>query len=434
MRLLQIQVPLADADRLREVVEPHAGVWSSLVRAEGPEGEQTVLLSVSVSNRRVGELVSAVIREIPGSELILIPRGALRVAPPLGEVDPRVHEVTHRSTLELVLSSLQSLGSWRGMLLYALLSGVAAAYAVVLDAIHLLVAAMLIAPMGAPAIVSVVGIAIGDLRMFGRGAARFAASIGVLILTAGVFGALVGLDHATATMEQLTSISRWTALLAVVAGAAGAQSQIHSERSSLVSGSAAGFLVAAALSPTSAVLGLSIVMGRWESAWLMVFQLALQFSGIAAGGWMVLAGFGVRPGDPTVGRGERRWRWTLIVGVSAAVAALVVLQSAAGASHARADLSRRAVSVARDAVREVAGARPISVSARFTGRTDGARETEPLLVTIIVAAVDERSGYADELEERVAGSVRSALDRRLAGVAPFVVVTTARGTLPRVVP
>jgi uncharacterized membrane protein len=426
MRLLQVQVPLDEADRLRKLIGRHAGVWSSLVRAEGPEEEQTVLLSVSVSNRAVGELVSAVTREIPRSELILLPQGVLRVAPPLGEVDPHVHEVTRRSTLELVLSSLQSLGSWRGMVLYAVLSGIAAAYAVVLDAVHLLVAAMLIAPMGAPAIVSVVGIAIGDLRMFGRGAGRFAASIGVLIVIAAVFGALVGLEHPTTTMEQLTSISRWTGLLAVVAGAAGAQSQIQSERSSLVSGSATGFLVAAALSPTSAVLGLSLVIGRWESAWLMAFQLALQFSGIAAGGWMVLAGFGVKPDDQTVGRGIRRWRWTLIGGISAAFAALVVLQSAAGASHARADLSRRAVSVAGEAAREVAGARPISVSARFTG-AGAAGRAEPLLISIIVTAADERARPGGKLEDRVAESVRSALDRRLQGVVPFVVVTTARG-------
>lgn len=426
MRLVQIQVPLEHADRLRSLAASYSAVWSSLVRAERAEGEQTVLLSVSASNDRIGELVAAVIEQIPGSELVLVPRGVLPVEPPLDEVDRHVHQVTRRSTLELVLSSLQSLGSWRGMLLYALLSGVVAAYAVVFDAVYLLVAAMLIAPMGAPAIVSVVGISIGDLRMSGRGAARFTVSVAVLVLAAAAFGALAGLDQSTETMEQLTSISRWSALLAVVAGAAGAQSQIQSDRSSLVTGTATGFLVAAALSPTSAVLGLSVVIGRWDQASVMTFQLTLQFFAIATGGWLVLTVFGVRPGDPTVGRGTRRSRSVLIGGVSAAVVGLIALQSAAGASYAKADLSRRAVSIVREAVREVPGARLVTVSARFTGPVDLTRRTGPLLVTIAIAPGVGGPEPADEVEQRVAAAARAALAHRIEGIAPFVVVTPVR--------
>jgi uncharacterized membrane protein len=79
-------------------------------------------------------------------------------------------------------------------------------------------------------------------------------------------------------------------VLALVAGAAGAQAQVQAERDSLVSGTGAGFMVAAALAPPAAMLGLSVPLARWDYAGLMAFLLLLQFVAISLGGWLVLLG------------------------------------------------------------------------------------------------------------------------------------------------
>lgn len=99
--------------------------------------------------------------------------------------------------------------------------------------------------------------------------------------------------------------------------------QVESERDSLVSGTAAGFMVAAALAPPAAMLGLSIPLGRWDYTALMGFLLMLQFVAIGAGGWLALMIYGVRPSDPSVGRGKGKWR-TVLAGVVLLIAVAMV--------------------------------------------------------------------------------------------------------------
>lgn len=387
------------------------------------------MIFLNLPNDRVGRFVWAVKDEVEDAQFVVFPRGTLPIQPPFTEVRGRVRDVSHRSTLELVLDSLQSIGSWKGMLLYAAFSGVVAAYGVIFNTSYLLVAAMLIAPMGAPAMVSVVGTALGDWRMFGRGALRFWVAILVLIATAVGMGYAYGLSFSTSIMESITSLSAWGVAVAGVAGAAGAQSQIQSERTSLVTGTATGFLIAAALSPTSAVLGLAVTIGRWDYVALMGFQLALQFVTIVAGGWLGLLLYGVAPGDPSTGRGERSWRAVLAASMLAAAVGLVWWQTRNAPRFVKADLSREAVALSRRAVEAVPGARLIEANAHFTRPDLQSRSGEGLLVSLVV----ERTASAvprDSLETAVRSVVEARVRAGMRNVVPFVDVSVLPGPGP----
>jgi uncharacterized membrane protein len=389
-------------------------------------GDGWSLVFITLPNDRVGAFVDAVSHEVHDAEFILLPVGALPLATPLDRLDERVRDVSRLSTLELVVASLQSVGAWRGMLLFSLLAGAIGAYGLIFDVSYLLVAAMLVNPMGAPALVSVVGLAIGDGRMFARGGARFAVSLAVQAVTALALGFGYGLSVSTAMMEQVASLSTWAVLVALAAGAAGAQTQVKSERDSLVSGTAAGFMVAAALAPPAAVLGLSVPLGRWDYFGLMAFLLLLQFLAIAIGGWVVLHLLGVRPSDPSTGRGAVRSRNMLVACVLAATVALVAWQAQREPRFNKADLSRTALEIARDAVDQVPGAFLLESSARFTRPELDRYDREGMLLEIMVergADAPDDDALAAGIRERVRDLVRARMD----GVVVFIHVTALPG-------
>jgi uncharacterized membrane protein len=368
----------------------------------------------------VGHFVRAVVDAAPEARITLSPAAAIPIEPPLDRVAERVTDVSTLSTLELVLSSLQSVGSWTGMIVYSVLAGVIGAYGVIFDVSYLLVAAMLVNPMGAPAIVSVIGLSVGDLRIFGKGGLRFLVSLLVQAAAALALGFGYALDVSTPMMEQITSLSTWAVVVALAAGAAGAQAQVKSERDSLVSGTAAGFMVAAALAPPAAVLGLSVPLGRWDYAALMAFVLTLQFVAIALGGWLALRLFGVRPADPSVGRGRRLHRNLLAGAVAVAMVGMVAWQTQLEPGFTKADHTRAALQLTRDAVEAVAGARLVDSEARFT-RGDH-HDREALLIRVLVERMEGADGE-EALQRAVREAVQRAAGDRLAGVVPFVDVT-----------
>jgi uncharacterized membrane protein len=434
MRSLQVQVRSDQVQDVLRLAESHGARFPVALRAESKADDEdgvdkwSVVL-LNLPNDKVGRYVEAVSAEVGEARFTLLPVGALPLSMPMDHVDDAVRDVSTLSTMEVLVASLQSVGAWKGMLVYSALAGVVGAHALIFDVIYLLVAAMLINPMGAPAVVAVVGVAVGDRRMFVRGAWRFLVSLLVQAAAALGLGAAYGLTISTAAMEQVTSLSVWAAVLAAAAGAAGAQSQLKSERDSLVSGTAAGFMVAAALAPPAAVLGLSVAIARWDYLQLMAFLLLLQFVAITVGGWIVVHALGVRPGDPGIGRGSARWRTVLAVASMVVLTALVWLQTTLEPRFTRADLSRTALEIAGEAADSTPGAYLVESSARFTRGRLARYPGDALLFDIII----ERSDLAasDEVLERgLREHVRRLVAARMSDVTPFIRVTVVPGPLP----
>lgn len=423
MRQLQLHLQPDQIERILAIADQHHATSIFALESRPTRGDPAVVAFLNVPNQALGAFLQDVRREVGETPLTFLPVGSIPIRPPLDEIQQQVRDVSSLSTMEVVLSSLQSIGSWKGMLLYSLFSGIVAAYGVIFNVSYLLVAAMLINPMGAPAMVAVIGLAVGDVRMFGRGGIRFFASLLLQAAAAALLAALYGLDFSTETMEQITALSAMAALLALVAGAAGAQSQMQSERDSLVSGSAAGFMVAAALAPPAAVLGLAVSIARWDYAALMTFLLLVQFVAIALGGWLTLLAFGVGPGDPSVPRGSPRGRAALAAMVTIVLVGATAWQVRQEPRFLKADLSRNAVRLARQSVDDVPEAGLVEASARFTRGELERHGREGLLIELVV----ERMQPSELGDEAIADRIRSVIVARvrsnMTGVVPFVDVT-----------
>lgn len=422
MRQLQVQVPRESADRVIAVSEEFEGFSPVVLDARRANDRPWAVVLLNLPNAAVGEFIEKVQEEVEEATFVLTPRGVLPILTPIGDVHEQVHRVGHRSAVELVLGAMQSVGSWRSLLLYAVLSGLVAAYAVIFDTAYLLVAAMLIAPIGAPAMVCVIATATGEPDMFRQGASRFFVAAVLLALGALVLGLLYGLNTSTSTMEEISNLSLWAGMLAVVGGAAGAQSQIQSDRDSLVTATATGFLVAVAMSPPAAVLGLAIAIGRWDYAGQMAFVVLLSFIGVIAGGWLTLLSYGISPGVTGVMPGSATVRAVLAGGVILSLAALIAWQSTRMPSFRKADLTRETIEITRGVVGDMPGVRLIESSAHFS-RPDLPISPEALVVNVLVARSDGVSEDPRRVEDRIRAAVQERLRAEFRGVAPFVVVT-----------
>lgn len=410
----------------------HGAFAPAVTPLERESGDGWRSIRANLPNDRVGAFVSAVAARVEEPEFVLLPHGTLPISLPLADLRERVADVSRRSTLELVLDGLQSIGSWSGMLTYALVSGVVAAYGVLFDTPYLLTAGMLIAPMGAPAMVTALGITIGDGWMVRRGTVRFFASLVVLALAAALLGYAYGLRVSTPTMEAISNLSAWAVLLSVAGGWAGAQAMARSDRDSLVTATATGFLVAVALSPPSAVLGLAVPMGRWDYVVRMAFLLLLTFFGVQVGAWLSLHLLGVGASDAPEGRGTSRLRWALVAAAVLVTAGMVAWQTRQEPSYLQADLSREAVRVSREAVSGLEGLAVVDAEARFTRQDASWHPGEGLLVQLIVVRRATAGGAEgglpsqppeDEVESRVRATVERLLRTRIEGIHPFVSVT-----------
>jgi hypothetical protein len=414
VRHVQVHTSAGGADRILEIGREHGAVSPVRLPSVGDGGGTQVVL-LTLPNAAVGEFVRQAGEAVDDARFLIF-REVLPVSTPLDDVRGRLRDVDHRSTLELVLGALQSVGSWKGLVFYAVFSGIIAAYGLLVNAGYMLVAAMLVAPVGAPVMVATVGAAVGDVRMIGRGAVRFVAAVAILVVAAVAMGYLYGLDASTGMMEQVTSLSVGGALVALVAGAAGAQSLVQSERASLVGATSAGFLVAAALSPTAAVLGMSIPLQRWDYVGLMGYQLALQFAALSLGGWLILVVYGVRASDPTAGRGSGMLRWMSAAGLAAAAAGLLALQLALSPRFTKADVARSVAEAAVREIRTIPGSSLVEVDARFPRSAPHGDGRHVVLVDVRVEAF--AGAYSDDAE--IDTLVREAVRRAAASVRPAV--------------
>lgn len=420
MREIEVLVRRTDVDVVRRIAEEHAHAAPTVLAVESAEEHERRQMQILLRNERVGAFVEEVASRLDDVQFLMSPHGVIPLRERLDDLDEHVADVSRRSTMELVVDGLQSIGSWRGMILYAFISGLVAAYGVIFDTVYLLTASMLIAPMGAPAMVAVIGVTLGESKMIRRGTIRFFAALGVATAAGALLGGLYGLRSPTPTMEEIAALSKWAILLAVAGGAAGAQALVRSERDSLVTATATGFLVAVALSPPAAVLGLSLPMMRGQYALLMSFNLVLTFFGILLGGWLSLRFFGVTPGDAPGRRGHKSMATAMVVTVLVLAGALTAWQARAAPDFQKADLTQDALQVTRDVVgKESRGFRLLDVRAVFLREEPDWLEAEGLLVRAVVHPTGA-GGVVEELRTELEGALRHALP----GVEPFVDMVT----------
>ncbi|HEY9294932.1 MAG TPA: DUF389 domain-containing protein, partial [Phormidium sp.] len=241
MRQLIIQVPKGQGKAVLDIAKSHNGANLAQFEASNGDGEIDVVI-VNISNQKVEKLLGE-LQNLSQVHITLTPTGVMALQPPASEAPEQVKDVQERSPIEIFLSGLQSIGSWRGFLGYAAVAGVVVWIGLYTNTSYLLVAAMLIAPFAGPAMNVAIASARGDLYLLWRSLLRYFSALAVTILITFLLSVVLQQEIPTSLMIDRSQISSVAILLPLAAGAAGALNLVQSERSSLVSGAATGMLV-----------------------------------------------------------------------------------------------------------------------------------------------------------------------------------------------
>lgn len=286
MRQLIIKIPKGHKEKVHELVKKYEGKNTINLPHEDSD-----IFYIYLPNKKVNDFLKK-IDEFEEPEITLIPRGVIALYPPASESPDQVADVQPKSSLEIYLGGIQSVGSKFGLFGYAFVAGIIVWIGLYTSTSYLLVAAMLVAPFAGPAMNAALATSAGKLDLLTSSLSRYAIAIGTGILASFLLTLLFPIEALTPLMEEVSQVSKFALFLPLVSGFAGAINICQSERDSLVSGAAVGILVAASLAPPVGLIGAGLFMGDWQVVFSSLFRILLQLLGIHLAATLVFYFYG----------------------------------------------------------------------------------------------------------------------------------------------
>jgi uncharacterized hydrophobic protein (TIGR00271 family) len=419
MRQLLVQVPRGCGQKVLDIAKACNGANLAQFEATGKDEPLDVVI-VHVSNGKVEELLEK-LEPLPNLHITLLPRGVIALQPPASEAPQQVKNVEARSPIEIFLSGLQSVGSWKGFLGYAAAGGVVVWIGLFTNSSYLLVAAMLIAPFAGPAMNAAIATARGDGQLLKQSLLRYFSALAVTITVSGALSLILQQEVVTSSMNATSTVSSVAVLLPLIAGAAGALNLVQSERSSLVSGAAVGMLVAASLAPPAGVVGMASAMGRWDMALNGVFVLLLQLVGINLSASLMFRTYGLTAQGTRYKRGKR---WVFPVVLAATVLILLSLltwQFSTSPELQRSSREQRATAQIQKVVNDSGLANLVEANVHFPPVNIKGQNT--LLGTVYVQRQAGVTQSSEEIRSRLTSNIQTQLLEQGFNVTPLIDVS-----------
>lgn len=417
MRPLIIQVPKGEGKKVLHAAQKFEGKNLSMMEGTDEEKELEIIIAF-ISNRKVENFIDEV-NKISQLKITLFPQGVMPLFPPNDQAPDQVIDIEPRSPIEIFLAGLQSKGSWKGFIGYAIIASIVVWIGLFTNTSFLLVAAMLIAPFAGPAMNTAIATARGDWVLLRQGMIRYFVSLFITVLTTFLLSIILQQEIATPAMVDNSQISSVAVLLALAAGTAGALNLVQSERDSLVSGAAVGMLVAASLAPPAGVIGMALAVGKWQMAKGGLFLLFLQLIGINLTGSIVFRLFGLSSEGPRYKRGKKNIFITSIFITVVALGGILLWQFYTSPDLQRSSRSQRAAAEIQDIVEANDDVELVEANVRFT-RAD-IEEQNTLLCVIYVQRKNERDGLeSSEIKRELTRTIQEGLLKEGYDVTPLV--------------
>ena len=288
MRQLIIKIPSGHKEKVENLVKEFEGK-NTINIEESSEGHDVFF--IYLPNKKVNNFLKR-IDEFEKPEITLIPRGVISLYPPASESPDQVADVQPKSSLEIYLGGIQSVGSMFGLFGYSFVAGIIVWIGLFTSTSYLLVAAMLVAPFAGPAMNAALATAAGKMPLLKSSLQRYAIAIGTGVIASFLLTVAFPLTTLTPLMEEISQVSKFALFLPLVSGFAGAINICQSERDSLVSGAAVGILVAASLAPPVGLIGAGLYMMDWPVVLSSLFRILLQLLGIHLAATLVFYFYG----------------------------------------------------------------------------------------------------------------------------------------------
>ena len=311
---------------------------------------------------------------------------------------------------EIIADANEMAPDWMPFLLMTTISSVVATAGLLLDSPAVVVGSMVIAPLVGPAMATSVGTVVNDSEMFRRGVRLQVVGLVLAIVSAAVFAATLRFTHAVPfTVEEVFTLGEvrdrlapdvLSLPIAIGAGIAGALSL-----SSGVSAALVGVMIAAALVPPIAVVGIGLAWGEPMAVSGAAMLVVINFLSINLAAIVVLWYRGYRP-NKLFQFSDARTQTVKRVGVLAVVILLAtsVLGAVTVASYESAQFE---TSVQNEATKLV-GQNETVLSVDVTYGGYPIRQPTAATVTVGHPLGNDPSAIAEELARRLSGN-RSAL-------------------------
>ncbi|MFD0977070.1 DUF389 domain-containing protein [Salinimicrobium gaetbulicola] len=321
MRQLIIKIPKGKKEEILDLAEDLNGINSICLE----EGGNDVFV-IFLPNQKVNDFLKK-LDDFGKPEISLIPRGVITLYPPASDSPDQVIDVQPKSSLEIYLGGIQSVGSLKGLIGYSIAAGIIVWIGLYTSNIFLLIAAMLVAPFAGPAMNAALATSAGTKDLLRSSLKRYILAIGIGVAVSYLMSVIFPLEVLTPLMVEISQVSKVALLLPLVSGFAGAINIVQSERDSLVSGAAVGILVAASLAPPVGLIGAGIYMMDWGVIWSSVFRVVLQLFGIHLAATLVFYFYGkVKPDGVRFLQGNKIMTWLTSGFVVLAIGAMMFWQ------------------------------------------------------------------------------------------------------------
>ncbi|MEO4043753.1 TIGR00341 family protein [Hoeflea sp. CAU 1731] len=292
-RLIIVTADESSRERILKIAEEAQVLDCRIYAIDGNDGQQVVHLLVGDRNRQevLDQLQSAVASNGDWRITILPVEASLPREEITDEESRKALEGTSGESREELYNDV-SRGAKLDMnfFVFAALSTVVAAIGLLQDNVAVVIGAMVIAPLLGPNLAFALGVALGDQKLMGRAVLTNAAGIAFTLAICIVLGLLLPVNLGSHELVARTETGFDGIALALASGAAAALSLSTGLSSALV-----GVMVAVALLPPAATVGLMLGAGHLDLALGALTLLAVNIVCLNLSAQLTFVLRGVRP-------------------------------------------------------------------------------------------------------------------------------------------
>jgi uncharacterized hydrophobic protein (TIGR00341 family) len=262
MRIIEVIADCGHSDTLNSIAEQYEILehWTLPTAEEDDTRCITRMLVIPEKQQKVIDAVQLVLEKAENARMMILP---VEATLPYPEVDAEAKEkrAKTRSREELYSNIIAGSTLDSNFIYMVILSTIVAAIGLLEDNVAVVIGAMVIAPLLGPNIALAFATSLGDTKLIGKAFKTNITGLGIALLLSVALGYAWPLNFESRELMMRTGVDIDGIVLALASGAAAVLSLTSSWINSLV-----GVMVAVALLPPTATLGLMFGAGHYQEA------------------------------------------------------------------------------------------------------------------------------------------------------------------------
>lgn len=291
MRIIEIIADCGHSDTLKSIAEQYEILeyWNTPTADEEDTRCITRMLVKPEKQQKVIDAIQLVIEKAENSRMMILPVEATLPYPEVDEEDKASRAKT-RSREELYSNIIAGSTFDSNFIYMVILSTIVAAIGLLEDNVAVVIGAMVIAPLLGPNIALAFSTSLGDTKLIWKAFKTNIIGLGIALLLSIILGYSWPLNFESRELMMRTSVDIDGVVLALASGAAAVLSLTSSWINSLV-----GVMVAVALLPPAATLGLMLGSANYQEAIGAALLLAVNVVCVNLSAKLTFLAKGIKP-------------------------------------------------------------------------------------------------------------------------------------------